>query len=82
MLRRKIIISLLVLTLCLLSACASHTVAYFPVRQDPGFSSLMPLYGKIELNDSLLRLHEIGTDNSYAFIWLKGYSLPHFRKQG
>jgi hypothetical protein len=58
----------------MLSACASPTVTYFPVRHDSEMSLLMPLYGKIELNEGILRLKEIGTDNSYALIWPGGYS--------
>ena len=71
--RRNGIFLLLILALCLLPACSSLTVAYFPVRQDPGISLLSVLYGKIELNDGILRLKE-STGTSYALIWPRGYS--------
>ncbi|XUW99895.1 MAG: hypothetical protein TUN42_08350 [Dehalogenimonas sp.] len=74
MMRRNFLVLFLTLTLLPLSACASPTVAYFPVRQDAGISLLIPLYGKIELSEGILRLREIGSGNTYALIWPRGYS--------
>ncbi|PPD57506.1 hypothetical protein JP09_009265 [Dehalogenimonas etheniformans] len=67
---------LLVLGLVLLSlsACTTPTVAYFPVRHDSGISLLLPNYGKIVLEDGLLRFKENFSDTSYLLIWPHGFS--------
>jgi hypothetical protein len=72
--RRSALILLVILTLCLLSACASPTVTYFPVRQAPGIFLLSVEYGKLELVDGIIRLKELGTGTSILLVWPTGYS--------
>lgn len=71
-LRRKVTISFLALALCLLSACTSPTVAYFPVRQDSGPSPLALNSGKLVLKDGCFRLAWPGS--SELLIWPHGYT--------
>ena len=72
--RRSSIVLLAGLALCLLSACASPFVTYFPVRQAPGVSLLSLEYGKLELVDGMIRLKELGTGTSFLLVWPTGYS--------
>jgi hypothetical protein len=74
MIRRKVIIASLVLGLCLPTACTTPTLTYFPVRHDSGISLLLPNYGKIVLEDGLLRFKENFSDTSYMLIWPEGFS--------
>ena len=58
--------------LCLLPACSSPTVAYFPVRQVPGPDMLSLSSGKLVLEDGCIRLEWPGSSD--LLIWPYGYT--------
>lgn len=68
----------LILSLSFLPACLQQTpvlpVSYFPVRHEPGPSLLLLNYGRLVLDDGLLRLKESSSDRSHLLIWPHDYS--------